>query len=197
VKVKLILPALEEATDPHFRPIKYSLFPPLGLMTLAAYLDPDDEVEICDEHVAITRTDDSPDIVAIQTYITSAHRAYELAALYRSRGSYVVLGGCGPPARGLRALRASRQATGTLRRGPLADRPAAPIRWPRGRVRRQRQRLEVQCGITGPWQVVGRNRVSFDEMTLQDLMYAMNMGLWVDVRLCLKTIPAALLGGGL
>jgi lipopolysaccharide/colanic/teichoic acid biosynthesis glycosyltransferase len=55
----------------------------------------------------------------------------------------------------------------------------------------------VQCGITGPWQVVGRNRVSFDEMTLQDLMYAMNMGLWVDVRLCLKTIPAALLGGGL
>jgi hypothetical protein len=47
VKVKLILPALEEATDPHFRPIKYSLFPPLGLMTLAAYLDPGDEVEIC------------------------------------------------------------------------------------------------------------------------------------------------------
>jgi exopolysaccharide biosynthesis polyprenyl glycosylphosphotransferase len=61
----------------------------------------------------------------------------------------------------------------------------------------QRQRLEVQCGITGPWQVVGRNHVSFDEMTLQDLMYAMNMGLWVDLRLCLKTIPAALLGGGL
>jgi exopolysaccharide biosynthesis polyprenyl glycosylphosphotransferase len=61
----------------------------------------------------------------------------------------------------------------------------------------QRQRLEVQCGITGVWQVTGRNRVSFDEMTLQDLMYAMNMGLWVDLRLCFKTIPAALLGGGL
>jgi exopolysaccharide biosynthesis polyprenyl glycosylphosphotransferase len=61
----------------------------------------------------------------------------------------------------------------------------------------QRQRLEVQSGITGVWQVVGRNRVSFDEMTFQDLMYGMNTGLWVDVKLCLKTIPAALIGTGL
>jgi exopolysaccharide biosynthesis polyprenyl glycosylphosphotransferase len=61
----------------------------------------------------------------------------------------------------------------------------------------QRQRLEVQSGITGVWQVVGRNRVSFDEMTFQDLMYGMNTGLWVDVRLCLRTIPAALIGSGL
>ena len=30
MKVKLILPALTEATSPLFRPIKYSLFPPLG-----------------------------------------------------------------------------------------------------------------------------------------------------------------------
>jgi len=61
----------------------------------------------------------------------------------------------------------------------------------------QRQRLEVQSGITGVWQVVGRNRVSFDEMTFQDLMYGMNTGFWVDLRLCLKTIPAALIGTGL
>jgi hypothetical protein len=39
VKVKLILAALTEATSPWWRPIKYSLFPPLGLATLAAYLD--------------------------------------------------------------------------------------------------------------------------------------------------------------
>ena len=38
--VKMILPALTEATGPFWRPIKYSLFPPLGLATLAAYLDP-------------------------------------------------------------------------------------------------------------------------------------------------------------
>jgi exopolysaccharide biosynthesis polyprenyl glycosylphosphotransferase len=61
----------------------------------------------------------------------------------------------------------------------------------------QAQRLEVQSGITGVWQVIGRNRVSFDEMTFQDLMYGMNRGLWVDLQLCLRTIPAALLGSGL
>jgi exopolysaccharide biosynthesis polyprenyl glycosylphosphotransferase len=61
----------------------------------------------------------------------------------------------------------------------------------------QRQRLEVQSGITGVWQVIGRNRVSFDEMTFQDLMYGMNRGLWVDVCLCVRTVPAALLGNGL
>ena len=37
MRVKMILPALTEATSPLFRPIKYSLFPPLGLATLAAY----------------------------------------------------------------------------------------------------------------------------------------------------------------
>ena len=49
--VKFILPALTEATDPYWRPIKYSLFPPLGLATLAAYLSPDDRAVIQDEHV--------------------------------------------------------------------------------------------------------------------------------------------------
>ncbi len=39
LRVKFILPALTEATSPFWRPIKYSLFPPLGLATLAAYLD--------------------------------------------------------------------------------------------------------------------------------------------------------------
>ena len=41
----MILPALTEAVSPFFRPIKYSLFPPLGLATLAGYLDDDDEVD--------------------------------------------------------------------------------------------------------------------------------------------------------
>ena len=41
----MILPALQEAESPYWRPIKYSLFPPLGLATLAAYFTDDDEVE--------------------------------------------------------------------------------------------------------------------------------------------------------
>ena len=93
VNVKLILPALTEATSPLFRPIKYSLFPPLGLATLAAYLDADDEAEIQDEHVEPLRLNDAPDLVVIQVYITSAYRAYRIADHYRARGAYVVLGG--------------------------------------------------------------------------------------------------------
>jgi len=89
----MILPALTEATSPHFRPIKYSLFPPLGLATLAAYLDADDEIELQDEHVERLHLDDTPDLVVIQVYITSAYRAYRLADHYRARGVYVALGG--------------------------------------------------------------------------------------------------------
>ena len=57
-RVKLILPALTEATGPYWRPIKYSLFPPLGLATLAAYLDPDLEISLQDEHVEKLDLDD-------------------------------------------------------------------------------------------------------------------------------------------
>lgn len=91
--MKLILPALTEATSPYWRPIKYSLFPPLGLATLAAYLDPDLHVSLQDEHVEKLNLDDEPDLVVIQVYITNAYRAYEIADHYRARGSYVVLGG--------------------------------------------------------------------------------------------------------
>ena len=93
LRVKFILPALTEATSPYWRPIKYSLFPPLGLATLAGYLTPDDEATIEDEHVAPIRTDDRPDLVVIQVYITSARRAYALADHYRRRGAFVALGG--------------------------------------------------------------------------------------------------------
>ncbi|HET8648202.1 MAG TPA: radical SAM protein [Vicinamibacteria bacterium] len=93
MKVKMILPALTEAKSPFFRPIKYSLFPPLGLATLAGYLGPDDEVDLQDEHVETLRTDDAPDLVVIQAYITSARRAYALADLYRARGAHVCIGG--------------------------------------------------------------------------------------------------------
>jgi radical SAM superfamily enzyme YgiQ (UPF0313 family) len=93
LRVKFILPALTEATSPYWRPIKYSLFPPLGLATLASYLAPDDEPSLEDEHVSSLYLDDSPDLVVIQVYITSARRAYGLADHYRARGAFVALGG--------------------------------------------------------------------------------------------------------
>jgi radical SAM superfamily enzyme YgiQ (UPF0313 family) len=93
LRVKFILPALTEATSPYWRPVKYSLFPPLGLATLAAYLRPDDEAAIVDEHVAPLTTADRPDLVAIQVYITNARRAYAVADAYRAKGVFVALGG--------------------------------------------------------------------------------------------------------
>lgn len=93
MKVKMILPALTEAKSPFFRPIKYSLFPPLGLATLAAYLRDDDQVVIQDEHVERLDLDDDPDLVVIQVYITSARRAYQIADHYRAKGAHVALGG--------------------------------------------------------------------------------------------------------
>jgi radical SAM superfamily enzyme YgiQ (UPF0313 family) len=92
-RVKLILPALTEATSPYWRPIKYSLFPPLGLATLAAYLDPNLEISLQDEHVEKLDLNDEPDLVIIQVYITNAYRAYQIADHYRARGAYVALGG--------------------------------------------------------------------------------------------------------
>ena len=93
--MKLILPALTEAIGPFWRPIKYSLFPPLGLATLAAYLGPDDEATLVDEHVESLEllNDDAPDLVIIQVYITNAYRAYRIADWYRARGIFVALGG--------------------------------------------------------------------------------------------------------
>jgi len=93
MKVKMILPALTEAKSPFWRPIKYSLFPPLGLATLAAYVPSDWSIDLQDEHVEVLDLEDEPDLVVIQVYITSAKRAYAIADHYRAKGAYVALGG--------------------------------------------------------------------------------------------------------
>lgn len=89
----MILPALTEARSPLFRPIKYSLFPPLGLATLAGLMDESDEIDLVDEHVEAVNLNDAPDLVVIQVYITNASRAYRYADHYRRQGAHVCLGG--------------------------------------------------------------------------------------------------------
>ena len=59
-----------------------------------------------------------------------------------------------------------------------------------------RWRLEVTPGVTGLWQVAGRSRVGFDEMVFQDVAYGYNQSLLTDVNLCLRTVPAMLIGRG-
>src|SRR5579859_1005301 len=93
MRIKMILPALTEAESPFWRPIKYALFPPLGLATLASYLSPEDEIDLVDQHVETVNLHDHPELVVIQVYITNAYRAYRFADHYRGQGAYVVLGG--------------------------------------------------------------------------------------------------------
>ncbi|GIO68378.1 hypothetical protein J21TS3_31990 [Paenibacillus cookii] len=49
-------------------------------------------------------------------------------------------------------------------------------------------RLKVSPGCTGLWQVSGRSNLSFDEMIELDLEYIESRGLWLDVKLILRTI---------
>lgn len=139
MKVKMILPALTEAKSPFFRPVKYSMFPPLGLATLAAYLDPDDEITIQDEHVETLDLTDSPDLVVIQVSITSARRAYQIADHYRARGAHVCLGG-------LHVTALPEEAAAhadTIFLGPGEDTWPAFLRdWRAGRPRRRYQSRE-------------------------------------------------------
>ena len=58
------------------------------------------------------------------------------------------------------------------------------------------QRLETVQGITGLWQVEGRSMTTFDEMVKLDLEYIEKQSLWLDIKLILLTIPAALRGKG-
>ena len=93
MKVKFILPALTEATSPFWRPIKYSLFPPLGLATLAAYLDPGRRGELVDEHVEPLAPTTSP--ISSSSRSTSRTRIARtrIADHYRAKGCFVALGG--------------------------------------------------------------------------------------------------------
>jgi exopolysaccharide biosynthesis polyprenyl glycosylphosphotransferase len=55
-----------------------------------------------------------------------------------------------------------------------------------------RRRLELTPGITGLWQVLGRNDIEYDEMVKLDYLYVTNWSLWWDMKLILRTIPIVL-----
>ncbi len=59
-----------------------------------------------------------------------------------------------------------------------------------------RKRLDMKPGITGLWQVSGRNRLTFDEMVRTDLFYIENWSLWLDLKIILLTLPAVFRGDG-
>ena len=54
----------------------------------------------------------------------------------------------------------------------------------------QRRRCEAVPGLTGLWQVSGKNRTTFNQMVWLDIEYSQRSSLWLDVTIILKTLPA-------
>ena len=57
----------------------------------------------------------------------------------------------------------------------------------------QRERFRALPGLTGLWQVSGKNRTTFDQMIELDIQYARMQSLRFDLKIILKTIPAVML----
>lgn len=72
-------------------------------------------------------------------------------------------------------------------RPPLAYEVANYKRW-------QLERLSGLPGITGLWQVNGRNHTDFETMVKQDIEYIKNRNLLMDINIILRTVPAMLKG---
>jgi exopolysaccharide biosynthesis polyprenyl glycosylphosphotransferase len=61
---------------------------------------------------------------------------------------------------------------------------------------RHRKRLDMKPGLTGLWQVSGRNRLPFEEMVKLDLFYIENWSLLFDLKIVLRTVLVMLRGDG-
>lgn len=56
----------------------------------------------------------------------------------------------------------------------------------------QRERFNAAPGLTGLWQVNGKNRTTFTRMIQLDIEYARSKSLWLDLKVLCKTLPALL-----
>ncbi len=72
--------------------IRATSWPPLNLPYLAAVTPPHYHIKVIDENIQTFRYTDA-DIVGITAYTASAHRAYQIAGLYREKGIPTVMGG--------------------------------------------------------------------------------------------------------
>ena len=60
----------------------------------------------------------------------------------------------------------------------------------------QKEILRVPPGITGPWQVSGRNYTSFGDRVEMDAYYVHDWSVWLDIVLLARTVKTVLLGRG-
>lgn len=56
----------------------------------------------------------------------------------------------------------------------------------------QRERFNTLPGLTGLWQVSGKNRTTFTEMIQFDILYARTASAWLDIGIMFRTFPALL-----
>jgi lipopolysaccharide/colanic/teichoic acid biosynthesis glycosyltransferase len=78
----------------------------------------------------------------------------------------------------------------------VGPRPPLPYEFEVYDIWHRRRVLEVRPGVTGLWQVSGRNRTRFDEMVRLDLRYCQNWSIWLDLKILLATPRAVFNGGG-
>lgn len=56
--------------------------------------------------------------------------------------------------------------------------------------------LQLRPGLSGPWQVSGRNALSYHDRVRLDVRYANSVGLWTDLGLLARTVRAVLWATG-
>jgi lipopolysaccharide/colanic/teichoic acid biosynthesis glycosyltransferase len=78
----------------------------------------------------------------------------------------------------------------------VGPRPPVPYEFEVYDIWHRRRVLEVRPGVTGLWQVSGRNRTRFDEMVRLDLRYCQTWSIWLDLKILLATPRAVFNGGG-
>ncbi|HXP80917.1 MAG TPA: sugar transferase [Verrucomicrobiae bacterium] len=78
----------------------------------------------------------------------------------------------------------------------VGPRPPVPYEFEVYDIWHRRRVLEVRPGVTGLWQVSGRNRTRFDEMVRLDLRYSQTWSIWLDLKILLATPWAVFNGGG-
>jgi lipopolysaccharide/colanic/teichoic acid biosynthesis glycosyltransferase len=76
----------------------------------------------------------------------------------------------------------------------VGPRPPLPFEVEQYQPWHRRRVLEAKPGVTGPWQVFGRSRTTFDDMVRLDLRYARTHSLWTDIKILAAT-PAAMISG--
>jgi exopolysaccharide production protein ExoY len=71
----------------------------------------------------------------------------------------------------------------------IGPRPCVPYEYERYQPW-QRERFDAVPGLSGLWQVSGKNRTTFEEMMRLDIHYARHVSWWLDLRIIVMTIPA-------